>query len=779
MRNRLTFPEVIQVLLEYKNKTYTQNQLIRDLFSSCLKTSASNADEAVEDNIKFSRWVKGERPIPQDILDKYQEPNGIKDMECDIEDLIIPNLINVSGAREKIIGLVKDSIDVIGQEKVNELTSKSDDAAFFTSIVRYAIYNSHDNASLLSPMLTETLLSNRLPSVADGFVGRKQEEKICSRKLNDQKILFVGGIAGIGKSEFAKYFADKNRKKYTNIIYIYYSGNLKQDITNMVFSNDRSDMTSEELFNAHYKTLQELYEDSLIILDNFNVLPKEEPFFKEFRSNRFHLLVTTRCNLKLADERKEEILTLNLEKELVPLFISNCPSAKEEKENVKEIINTVHSHTLTVILASLTLAESGLEPADLLYELKTNGLDTPDAESVDIYKDGEYAEGIMIEHLKTLLSINKLTAEEALIMRCMALLPSSGVLKQHFKEWMKLDNLEPVIRLVKHGLIQDDTENRMFNLHPLIRDVVISTMEPSISNCRLIMDSLHLVSLVHGMEYSRPINAINCQLSVMENIIIDDIPAYLMYLQDLFPHLEKYRYTEELSKLVDRIEKIMMDGKIDTPCDRALLFDYKAQLFIEKKDYDNAIKRQSKAISIMEKLKTPDATMREMSLLSNIYCNISSTYLYKKKLDIATDYLKKAFELRKEYEHLGLMESHDLLVQMMNLVELSIYAKDYTNAREILDFYENIITEYLGKETFDYARCQLMHGVIDLQTRKYKESEKHLDTAEEMIARIMGNDSKYLREVYAIKSKLHRQLGKIDLAAEYANKYREIAKNHP
>jgi hypothetical protein len=267
----------------------------------------------------------------------------------------------------------------------------------------------------------------------------------------------------------------------------------------MVFSNDKSDMTSEELFNAHYKTLQELYEDSLIILDNFNVLPKEEPFFKEFRNNRFHLLLTTRCNLKLADERKEEILTLNLEKELVPLFISNCPSAKEEKENVKEIINTVHSHTLTVILASLTLAESGLEPADLLYELKTNGLDAPDAESVNIYKDGKYAEGIMIEHLKTLLSINKLTEEETLIMRCMALLPSSGVLKQHFKEWMKLDNLEPVIKLVKHGLIHDDTENRMFSLHPLIRDVVISTMEPSISNCRLIMDSLHLVSLVHGM----------------------------------------------------------------------------------------------------------------------------------------------------------------------------------------------------------------------------------------------------------------------------------------
>jgi len=774
MQNRLNFPEVIKVLLEYKNRTYSQNQLIRDLFSSCLKTSASNADEAVEDNIKFSRWVNGERPIPQDILDTYKEVTGLDDMKCDIEELIIPQIINISGAREKMTDLIRDSVNVIGQNKADELISETDDAAFFASVIRYAIYNNHDNVTLLSPILSEALLSNRLPSVADGFVGRKQEEKICSKKLADQGILFVGGVAGIGKSEFAKYFADKNRKKYTNIIYIHYSGNLKQDITDMIFSSDKSDMTSEELFNTHYRILQRLYEDSLIILDNFNVLPKEEPFFKEFRANRFHLLITTRCQLNIAEERKEEILTLDLEKELIPLFISNCPSEKNDKDNVKEIINTVHSHTLTVILASLTLAESGITAEDMLYELRSNGLNAPDAESVDIYKDGDYTEGLMIEHLKTLLNLSKLSEEETLIMRCMALMPSSGVHKQHFKDWMELKNLEPVIRLAKHGLIQDDSDNRMYSLHPLIRDVVIDTLESSISNSRILFDNLHKLSLVHGMEYYRPTAAINCQLSVMENIIIDDIPAYLMYLQDLFPHLDKYRYTEELSKLVDRIENIMMDGKIDTPCDRALLFDYKAHLFIEKKDFDNAIKRQSKAISIMEKLKSGDATKREMNLLSNLYCNISSTYLYKKKLDTATDYLKKAFDLRKEYEHLGLMESHDMLEQMMNLVELYIYSNDFTTARETLSFYENIITEYVGTNTFDYARCQMMYGVIDFYTQKYKDSKKHLDKAEEMIVSIMGTDSEYLRDVYAIKSNLHRKMGQIDLSVQYAKKSREI-----
>lgn len=72
------------------------------------------------------------------------------------------------------------------------------------------------------------LISNRLPSVADGFIGRKTDAKDCNKKLAKSGILFIGGVAGIGKSEFAKYYANTNKDKYTNIIYIHYSGDLKK-----------------------------------------------------------------------------------------------------------------------------------------------------------------------------------------------------------------------------------------------------------------------------------------------------------------------------------------------------------------------------------------------------------------------------------------------------------------------------------------------------------------------------------------------------------------------
>ena len=42
--------------------------------------------------------------------------------------------------------------------------------------------------------------------------------------------VFLYGIAGIGKSELAKAYAKTYRKEYANILYLMYSGDLRQDI---------------------------------------------------------------------------------------------------------------------------------------------------------------------------------------------------------------------------------------------------------------------------------------------------------------------------------------------------------------------------------------------------------------------------------------------------------------------------------------------------------------------------------------------------------------------
>ena len=93
-----------------------------------------------------------------------------------IQDDVIPNLINVTATRKMLLELVMDSVDVIGTKKADEFAQITDDAEFITALVRYAILNDHDSRhALLSPDLSDILLSNKLPSVNRNFLGRKEQ----------------------------------------------------------------------------------------------------------------------------------------------------------------------------------------------------------------------------------------------------------------------------------------------------------------------------------------------------------------------------------------------------------------------------------------------------------------------------------------------------------------------------------------------------------------------------------------------------------------------------
>lgn len=243
MKNRLTFVNVIGILLDNKKKTYSQHQLIRNLFSVSLQ--------------------------------------------------IIPNLLNVTNARSEMETLIYDSRSTIGDDYTNELVSISSTAKFFTEVVRYAILSDYGNHSLYSPDLSDILLNGRVPSTTKEFLGRKTELKELAKLIQEHSLVFVTGIAGIGKSEFAKEYANKNKKKYTNILFMHYEVNLKKCIANLEFSDDSVEMSEEELFETHMKILKKLHADSLLIIDNFNVLPKDDSYFKELIKLDFQILITT------------------------------------------------------------------------------------------------------------------------------------------------------------------------------------------------------------------------------------------------------------------------------------------------------------------------------------------------------------------------------------------------------------------------------------------------------------------------------------------------------
>ena len=769
MQNRITFSNVIGVLLENKKKTYAQYRMIEDIFFDCLSNMDLFEKDDFEKNVTYSRWCTGDRPIPKEILSFYDNA-GFDGIQNNIQDDVIPNLINVPATRELLLELVADSVDVIGTKKADEFARITDDAELITALIRYAILNDHDSKhTLLSPDLSDILLSNRLPSANCYFIGRKEELKAVAKALQDHNPVFITGTAGMGKSELVKTYAKKNEKKYTNIIHLFYGGDLKKCVAHMEFSDDTADMSEEMLFDKHMRILKKLHSDSLIIIDNFNVLPKEDAFFKEFIKLNCKILVTSRCNISQYETIK--ISEMDADTELIELFYKHCPSAKSSQDVVKEIIQTVGCHTLTVCLSALSLTASGMEPEELLAELKTCGLNITSGEDVELYKDDDFTDGLMIEHLSKLLQLGKLSNQQLDILRNLSLLPVSGVIKNSFKNWMKLDNLTDVNHLIKYGFINEDTDNKKISLHPLLQEVIAIETMPTVTACSTLLDNLHLICLAHGLELRRPENVIASLISVTERIIVDDGAYFLLFLQDVFPYLDKYLVSDYLPKLTERISYVMEEYTLESPCDKALLLDYKAECFLLKKDYGNAVKKREKAINIMEKLHTKDADMRTTNLLSNLYNNLSNTYLLMKQGNEAAKALRTAFNIRIEYAHLGLTESHDSLQQMMNLINMLLLAKDVDNAKIVLEQYETLVLEHLSDTSLDYGICKLSQGIIDMMERKPEAAEINLLGAESIIGNAVGTDNDYMRTTYRYLNNLYARWKKPEKAIEYRDKF--------
>lgn len=773
MRNRMTFANVIGILLENSNKTYPQHLLIRNLFSECLDDTLPASEILDGERIEYSRWCTGARPVTVAIINSY-EPDNWDTMEDDFRDKILPNLLNPINARAQMEKLITDCTNTIGQAVADALLSYTDDAEFYTMVIRYAILNNHHNGNLYSPDLSDTLLSCRVPSHTKEFVGRKAELKDAYNKLSSNSPLFITGIPGIGKSEFAKTFAEKYRSKYTNIIFLHYAGSLKKCVAGMEFDTDNSQMDAEALFQTHYDVLKTLHSDSLIILDNFNVLPKDDGWMKEFLKNDFQLMVTTRC--RITSFETLEIKELEKEKELTDLFYRHCPSAKSESDTVKQIIEVLHAHTLTVCLAALVINASGIEPEELLQELNTCGLNADISEEVELYKDEEFDQALLIEHLRKLLQFNHLNNTEHDILRNISLFPVSGVRKRSVRSWLQLKNLNNVNHMIQYGFVTEDTENKTISLHPLIQQMALLETMPSTTNCTTLLHTLHGICLVHGLDIRRPEEVLSTLVSINERIIVDAPEDYLLLLQDEFPYFEKYGVTDALTDLVNRMEYIMQEHKVGEPRSKALLLDYKAELFYLRKDYANALKRRKKALDMITPMLTDDTDIQLVSLASNLHNNLANCYLANKDLLNATAEMEKALSIRKEYESFGTMENHDVLQQMGNLVSLLIQAKDYNHATALLDFYEQTVMEHEGSDTFDYGYCQFQRGLLALSTGKATIAENHLLLAESIFINTVGVNHEYTKGIYAYLNLLYQKWKKPELAEKYKQKYIDVGK---
>ena len=363
-------------------------------------------------------------------------------------------------------------------------------------------------------------LIEKVPYVRDIFIGREALlSEIKKRFESGNRILFLEGIGGIGKTELAKQFAVQNHTDYDQIIFATYLNNLKELVCDpAVFEvtglTQRPDEPADEYFERKIQVLRMLFTDkTLVIIDNYDV--DNDPDFNAFIQGRHNILFTSRFTHQNYSSLKVE--PISDEKVMLDIFEMNYGHVLSEEDTpyIEELIRITECHTYTVELLAKQMSASFLTGKEILNILRQGQLASGIAEKIE----GRTGKTTAFEHIKAVFSVNRLSDEEIQVMRELSLIGYGGINASLFKEWAGLKSFDLINGLIRRSWIRREND-RKISLHPLVQEIVREVLKPDTENC---FDFLYCFGLFINTSWLRPYT---------ENLLVkDNALAVLKYMQ--------------------------------------------------------------------------------------------------------------------------------------------------------------------------------------------------------------------------------------------------------
>ena len=597
----------------------------------------------------------------------------------------------------------------------------------------------------LSPVVLDYIMDSEVPRPCRHFLGREEELDELHTMLEENSKVFLYGIAGIGKSELAKAYAKQYKKYYTNILYVEYAGDLHQAVTDMDFTDDLPEDGEEERFRKHNRFLRSLKDDTLLIIDNFNVTATQDSFLPVVLKYRCRILFTTRskfdghCILQLKEIRDPASLF-----QLAAAFYSE---AEVHQTLVEEIIEIVHRHTFAVELAAKLLENGILPPEHLLEKLREEKASLENEDKISAIKDGQNSKATYYNHIHTLFSLYSISVEQQEIMRNLCFLPPAGISARIFADWLGLTDLNDINDLIETGFVQATTRHTI-SLHPLIQEIALSETKPSVTACHTLLDSLQKICLMHGTEVSYYKKLFQTVGNIMRMMEKDDLTKYLLFLEDVFPYMEKYRYRKGMKEIILEMKQLLKGNENGSATDRALLLDYQACM--ETKP-EKAIKLEKEALAQIKEITEDNA-----HLVSNLHANLGGLYRMNGQAELAKEHMEKGIFLLEQYQ---LLYTNDSIPQINNYAALLTELQEPERAMAALQKLAQIIKEYNSDTCLDYAQVQESMGNICLITANISQAKTHFKKAMKIYENVWADEPELIEEKYQEIQELYPQVG--------------------
>ena len=653
----ITFADVFKRLYndaDHKINPYSKEvKCSQSEFFNALFFAYTDGNDSAFDNSYVGKFSRNERALPAELFKFYAGDLGV--LSDDIEAYILPWLIDYYNTAEELYKLIK-SDDYFTDDVKSDICStfpfekKSDVTAFITKAVYNTMSRPKEPLTLPVPKKADSFIVEydldtacAPPPLCRYFCGRDNELKELCDLLDNNHRIFITGLAGIGKSEFAKAYAKRYRDRYKHILFFTYNGSLRDMITQIPLD----DSDDKNAFGTRHKLLRKLGNDTLIIIDSFNVRESELSSSAEYdviKKYKCDMIFTSRsrfeseCTFELSEMSADILYNL-----VCDIF----PEAEEYSSVVDEVIDIVHRHTYAVEITARLMNTGLLEPAEILEKLKTCSINPDLSDKVKTVKDDKTQNQTYYSHIHFLFSLFELNEDMRYILSCTSFIPNEGIKVRPFAKLCGLTDLNTVHDLDETGLLKL-SESGIISIQPMVKDIVITDLEPSIENCTDFMKNTFDVCTAHGIAV--PVKSFADMLTeICRHIRYDDIDNYLLFIEESVGYLEA-------SKMTGRIETLC-NSYTDTVNSLPDNSKYLAKMYyIQCLNTGIAHGDHSKAIPIAKKALAL-ADTESLEFKANMHHNLGFMYYNCKRYKECRVELEKAIGI---YQELGISNNDTL-----------------------------------------------------------------------------------------------------------------------
>ncbi len=310
-------------------------------------------------------------------------------------------------------------------------------------------------------------------------LGRNNDIRNISQKINEKSPLFITGVGGIGKSTVAKQFFVNNREKYDIALFLEYDGDFKRNFAEQVYINNFSrDITVEsieEFYERQRKAFLKCISNKRILIVIDDCVFEKYGDFNEilpFLDECWDVLFFTRCKPLQGTFCEYELSSIQDRDGLYQIFenYSNIRISDENQGDVDTIINMIEGHTLVLELIARQISNKHITIKEATKLTRKHGFSNIGSEKISIFKDNHEMSDTIPNIIISIFNTSKLNSNAKSLLKIMSLAGTKRVYLQVYQRLMDLQSFDLFNELQKYGWII--IENDLARLHSVIAEVI-------------------------------------------------------------------------------------------------------------------------------------------------------------------------------------------------------------------------------------------------------------------------------------------------------------------